>query len=331
MRFLICGLGSIGQRHYANLRKLGYEDIIVFRTGKGNKDFVEKFIDEWKPKIFTDLGEALKERPKATFITNPTSLHVSTAWEAAMAGCDLFIEKPLSSNLNKEVMELYLRVFSAKLVAYVGYNFRFHPLLLEIKNWIKQGLIGKVVSAHAEMCERVTGWHPWEDYRESYACRKELGGGVLLTQSHELDYLCWLFGPPKEVHGFAEKLSDLEMDADDVAKVIIKFYFGVIASVNLDYVQVPPRRKLEIIGTTGKIVCDYNAAQLNLYTNSPDAVPTRIISLPNGFERNDMYLDELKHFIDCVKNRKEPINDISQAFQVLKIAEAIKGGGSCQA
>lgn len=331
MRFLICGLGSIGQRHYANLRKLGYEDIIVFRTGKGNKDFVEKFIDERKPKIFTDLGDALKEKPKAVFVTNPTSLHVSTAWEAAMAGCDLFIEKPLSDKLDQGVMNLYLRVSSEKLVAYIGYNFRFHPLLLKIKNWIEQGLIGKAVSAHAEMAERVTEWHPWEDYRESYACRKELGGGVLLTQSHELDYLCWLFGPPKEVHGFAEKLSGLEMDVDDVAKVIIKFYFGVIASVNLDYVQIPPRRNLEIVGTTGKIVCDFNMAQLNLYSDSTSAIPTRIVCPPKGFERNDMYTEELKHFIDCVENRKEPINDISQACHVLGIIDAIKGGGSWQA
>ena len=189
------------------------------------------------------------------------------------------------------------------------------------KRWLEEGRIGKAVSAEAEMAERVTKWHPWEDYRQSYACRKNLGGGVLLAQVHEFDYLYWFFGPVKEVVSFYGKLGDLEMDVEDVAKVLIRFEQGVIASVSVDYLQFPARQLFHLVGTKGTLSWDYYNLRLKTYDGSAD----ESVGLPEGFQRNDVYVAELRHFIDCVKHGKPTINDVRQGAEVLKIALLAKG------
>ena len=321
MRFLICGLGSIGQRHYRNLKSLGYDDLIVYRTRSGaNKDFVQKFTDEFHPVVFYDLDEALKQKPDAVFITNPTIFHMPLALKAAASGCNLFMEKPISHNWDG-VLELCRLAENKKLVTYVGHQLRFHPLVETAKKWLEEGRIGKAVSAEAEMAERVTKWHPWEDYRQSYACRKNLGGGVLLAQVHEFDYLYWFFGPVKEVVSFYGKLGDLEMDVEDVAKVLIRFEQGVIASVSVDYLQFPARQLFHLVGTKGTLSWDYYNLRLKTYDGSAD----ESVGLPEGFQRNDVYVAELRHFIDCVKHGKPTINDVRQGAEVLKIALLAKG------
>lgn len=315
MKFLICGLGSAGQRHYRNLKQLGHDDLIVYRTGKGNKDFVQKFLDEFHPKVFEDLALALAEKPDAVFVANPTSLHVPTALRAARAGYHLFIEKPLSHNWD-QVDELRILTAEKRLITYVGYHLRFHPLLRKAKEWLAKGLIGKPVSAHAVMGERISDWHPWEDYRQSYACRKELGGGVILTQSHELDYLYWFFGRPKQVMGVSSKASDFEIDVEDVAKIVVRFD-SLVVSVSLDYIRTPATRTFEIIGTKGRIF--WNDQSVSFCTTNP-ARPNGVLYSPTSSSRNDMYVEELKHFLWSVENRTETINNVWQGAEVLWMA-----------
>ena len=94
MKILICGVGSIGERHIRNLLTLGYEDIILYRTSNSQLRSLNQNL-----KTFNNLDEALVQKPDVAFITNPTSLHLNTAISCAMAGCHLFIEKPLSHSL----------------------------------------------------------------------------------------------------------------------------------------------------------------------------------------------------------------------------------------
>lgn len=314
MKFLVCGLGSIGQRHYKNLKTLGYDDVIVYRTGLGaNAEFIQKFLDEFSPKIFSDLHEALKEKPDVALVTNPTSLHIPTALEAARAGCHLFIEKPLSDKLDSRMSFLKDIVKEKRLLTYVAYHFRFHPLLKQAKEWLDRGLIGAPVSANAVIADRVTDWHPWEDHRQSYACRRDLGGGVILTQSHALDWLYWFFGPHRWLSVAGGQLSGI--DVEDTAKMIIEFESGVIASVHLDYIQFPTKRELEIVGTDGKIVWAEDRVWVTKQMKYG-----KYIGAPDSFERNTMYIEELKYFIDCLKNNVEPFNNIWDAEEVLKMA-----------
>jgi predicted dehydrogenase len=320
MKFLICGLGSIGQRHYRNLKALGENDILVYRSGKGtNQDFVQKFVNEFQPQIVTDLSQALKEKPDVALLSNPTSYHVPVALEAAKAGCHLFIEKPLSHSL-EGLEDLQNVATEKKLVTYVAYNLRFHPTLVDLKKCLASGEYGKPISFHAEMGERVTEWHPWEDYRTSYATRKDLGGGVILTQSHEMDYLCWLFGPVKDVASFGGKLSDLDIDVEDVAKILFRFESGMVGSLDIDYLKKPPKRSLEIVTTTGRFYWNYFTEEIK-FIALDGSEPFKKIQ---HVERNVTFQTQLETFLACVKQGKQTENSLSEGIRVLKTTLAIK-------
>lgn len=324
MKFLICGIGSAGQRHYCNLKTLGCDDMFVYHTGTGSRAFAKDFLEMHHPRVFRDFRQALEEKPDAVFVTNPTALHIPVALEAARAGCHLFIEKPLSHNFDG-VSELEEIVRKNKLAVQIGYHFRFHPVLLEAKRWLDSGKIGRPVSAHASMGERVRDWHPWEDYRRSYACRSDLGGGVILTQSHDLDYLCWFFGSVENngVAAFGGQSGSLDIDVEDVAHIILRFQSGLIASASLDYFQRPPTRNLEITGTKGKITVYLNEpASAILHGDGEDYQVYQCLE----FSRNDVYIGELKHFLECLQTGKEPDVGLKQGKEVLEIALAARKG-----
>jgi len=197
MKFIICGIGSIGQRHYKNLKSLGHE-IALFRAGGGaNAPFIDKFLSEEKSagrpvRIYNNFQEAIDDfRPHAVFITNPNSRHLETALLAARSGLHLFIEKPLSHN-KKGLKELKALAEKNNLKIMIGYNLRWHPLLIKMKNMVDGGETGRPISAHIEMGENIEDWHPWEDYRQAYAAYKDGGGGAVLCFSHDIDY-CLLY------------------------------------------------------------------------------------------------------------------------------------------
>ena len=120
------------------------------------------------------LNEALSYRPKIAVVATPTARHVEIALPAAEAGCDLYIEKPLGSEL-KDVDRLLTVVREKRLIAMLGCQFRFHPLLAELRSMIQEGRLGRIVGATAEYGDYLPSWHPWKDYRKSYSARKDLG------------------------------------------------------------------------------------------------------------------------------------------------------------
>jgi len=189
LKILIAGLGSIGRRHLRNLKTLGQGEIILFRTHQSTlpEDELEAFPVE------TDLETALSRKPDAVVIANPTALHMDVAISAAQAGCHLLIEKPIAPQWDEKVAELRSIVSANDIRTLVGFQFRFHPVLSRIQELMK-GTIGHMLSFRVHWGEYLPGWHPWEDYRQSYAARKDLGGGVVNTLCHTLDYVRWLFG-----------------------------------------------------------------------------------------------------------------------------------------
>ena len=176
MRYLLVGFGSIGRRHMRNLLALGERDIIVLRSGKSTLpvDELDGFTVEY------EMEKALAHRPDAAIIANPTALHLQAAIPAARAGCHLLLEKPISHSLDG-LDELHSALKQSGRQALVGFQFRFHPGLRKIAEWLQAGVIGRAASVREHWGEYLPNWHPWEDYRKSYSSLSELGGGVALT------------------------------------------------------------------------------------------------------------------------------------------------------
>lgn len=317
MKFLIIGCGSIGQRHIQNLKTMTDDEIIAYRT---RKKTVRKLEDEHHVKTYSGLTEALNQNPDAVLVTNPTSLHIQTALSAAKQGCHIFIEKPISNTLDG-IDELIDIVNKKNLVVLVGCNLRFNPCLQFVKKLLDEKRIGKVVSARVQMGQYLPDWHPWEDYRTMYSAHQSLGGGIILDAIHELDYISWLLGNVAQVFSFSDKLSDLDIDTEDVAEILLRFKTGAIAEVHLDYVQRYPSRSCEIIGDEGSIILDINKGTVKVYT--AEKMEWESFE-PNEYDMNQMYIDEMVHFINCIEGNEEPLIDITDGLNVLKIALAAK-------
>ncbi len=315
MKFMIAGLGSIGRRHLRNLQALGEKDFLLLRTHRASLPDDEL----GDIPVETDLQAALAHRPDAVIVSNPTALHLDVAIPAAEAGCHILLEKPVSHNMER-IDELRTAAAQSGSRILVGFQFRYHPGLNEIKDLLQDKAIGDPVSVRAHWGEYLPGWHPWEDYRQGYSARADLGGGVVLTLTHPLDYLRMLLGEVSALWAFAGQLSNLELDVEDTAEIGLQFASGVIGSVHLDYVQRPPRHQLEIVGTLGTIRWDFADGDVHVY--HPEQDSWELYPAPHGFERNDLFLAQMHHFREVVKGTTEPACSLEDGMRAQELALA---------
>ena len=318
-KILVVGYGSIGKRHVENLLSISNLEIIVC-TKRNDVKKLKKHA-----KVYRTLKQCLKEKPDMGIIANETSLHVTTAIKLANEGLDLFLEKPLSNSL-KDVEKLRAIVKKKKLITQMGCNLRFHPCIKKIKSMIEQQKIGKIISVQVHNSSYLPDSHLWEDYRKSYAARKDLGGGVILTNAiHEIDYMYWFFKEVENVISISGKFSDLEVTAEDYVSSLLKFKNKIIGELHLDYFQRPNFRSCKIRGTKGEIYWNSDNNCVNIYNVKKKKWETKF---DTGFSHNldtySSYVEELRHFLKCVKHRKETVNDLEQGIVTLKIALAIK-------
>jgi predicted dehydrogenase len=319
MKFLIAGLGSIGRRHLRNLLALDEQDILLYRSHQSTLPDAEL---EGFP-VETDLEAALAHRPDAVIISNPTSLHLDVAIPAAEAGCHILLEKPVShSNERLDELESVASRSGSRIL--VGFQFRFHPSLLQILTWLKEGEIGRSLSVRAVYAEYLPGMHPWEDYRRSYSSREDLGGGVILTLCHPLDYLRWLLGEVREVWCLTGQINDFGLSVEDTAEIGLRFENSVIGSVHLDFNRQPAAHHLEIVGTRGSIRWDNAGGTASLYRASEQGELDGWESFPPplGFDRNDMFLSEMRHFLAVVRGDQQPLCTLQDGRRALDLALA---------
>ncbi len=318
-KFLFTGLGSIGRRHVRNLKALIPCEVLAYRVR--NEDLGD-FGRENDIRVFRDLDEALAEKPLAVFVTNPTAFHLDTARRAAERGMHLFIEKPLSHSLEK-VDEFIALAEKKKLTVLLGYKMRFHKSIRKIKELVELGAIGRVLSARSHYGGYLPAWHPWEDYRRLYSSRKDLGGGIVLDATHEIDYLYWLVGDVAEVKAFTGKLSDLEIETEDTASLLFRFKSGAFGHVHMTYAQSPESRACEVIGTEGTARWDQTRKTVELYTRGSGKWET----FPEGehYDSNgDMFVEEMKHFLACLAGNEKPVHSLQDSKRVLEIALQVK-------
>ncbi|HSB01591.1 MAG TPA: Gfo/Idh/MocA family oxidoreductase, partial [Anaerolineales bacterium] len=260
-------------------------------------------------------------KPDAIIVSNPTAFHLDVAIPAAKTGCAILLEKPISHSTQRlDQLEEAVRKSGAKVL--VAFQFRFHPGMLRAKQLIEAGEIGRILSAHVHFGEYLPAWHPWEDYRKGYAARADMGGGVVLTQCHSLDYLPWLVGDEAaSVWGLTGKLSDLEVDVEDTAKIGLRFADGALGSLHLDYDRQPPVHTFDIAGTQGTIKWDLADGATRIYR--AEKKDWEVYPLPAEWERNVMFVEQMKHFVAVVRGEAEPACTLEDGIRVQRLVEAV--------
>ncbi|HOZ76825.1 MAG TPA: Gfo/Idh/MocA family oxidoreductase [Ferruginibacter sp.] len=306
MKILIVGLGSIGQRHAGCLQKIAGVDIAVLRTKKGTLKEASGFTE------FYNLEDALAYGPDGVLISNPTSLHVSTALPFLQRGIKTLIEKPVADTAAD----------AEKLAAYsehlrVAYCVRFLPLINTIKEIAAQEKIYKLSFKRSYYLPK---WHPYADYRTEYTAKKELGGGVIRTLSHEIDLMLYLFGEPVQTVGVTDKISPLEIDTDDFAFVSCKTAAGARINFELDFFSPKNVNIAELFTDKGKYTWDMTEM---LFTPYSETVPERIYG-QELFDIEKMYLRQAQDFITFISTGKSENADLATSKKVLQIIESIE-------
>lgn len=315
--FSVIGCGSIGKRHIANLQTLGVKNISAVDLKERRRKEVET---KFGVSTFKDIEQAISAGTKVAFICTPTRFHLNNALIAARAGCHLFIEKPVSNSLDG-LDELQDEIKRNKLITLIGCNFRFHPGLKYVKRLLEKQAIGKVTSVRAQFGQYLPDWHPWEDYRQGYSARLDLGGGVVLDRIHEVEYLRWLLGEIKEIYAIVDHISSLEIDTEDIAEILVRFSCGSIGSIHLDYIRPAYDCSMEIIGESGLIKWNFQDNSLQWYLTSEGQLNS--MQWPN-YDGNQMYLEEIRHFLDALQGIDIIEHDIVEGIKDLKIAIAAK-------
>ena len=315
MKVLIVGFGAIAKRHYENLLKIKGVQIIIC-TKRNNLQIKNNDVE-----IFSKIDDCLKQNPDVGFITNETSFHVDTAIKLAKQGLDLFIEKPLSDSTSN-IKKLRKIVKEKKIITQMGCNLRFHHCIKKIRKLIIEDKIGKIISIQCENGSYLPDWHPNEDYKKSYAGKSKFGGGIIFTMIHEIDYLYWMFGYPRSVVSISGKFSNLKISADDYSASLIEFNKKIIAELHLDFFQRPQERSCKIKGTKGTITWNSDQNKVIAYMNKKKK--WQVLLHDKNHVRNQMYIDEIKHFFRCVKKREQTLNNLESGIETMKIALAIK-------
>jgi predicted dehydrogenase len=313
---LVAGAGSIGRRHLANLKSLGFTRLAACDPHPERLEYVGS---QLQVEGFATIEAGLESfHPEVVMVCTPPVHHVSQAMQALRCGAHVFIEKPLSDRLDG-VEELRGEAESRGLIAQVGYNLRFHPPIQKLKHLVDEAAVGKILWAHVEAGGYLPDWRPWQDYRKSYTARRELGGGILLDGSHEIDYVMWLFGAPQELACMAGHVSQLEVNVEDCATILLRFPDGTRADVHVDFMQRFYTRQCTLAGTEGKLHWDFTENAVQIMRPGKE-----VEVLKYDCEVNRMYMAELEHFLECVQSGVRPRFGLEDAILTLRVALAAR-------
>lgn len=312
MNLLVVGAGSIGRRHAQNLKSLGAK-VFLFDV---NTELLNTTCETEGYTPCTNLESFLKEeKPDAALVCTPNHIHIPVAHQMVQAGIDIFIEKPLSNTLGG-VEDLIRAVDENGCIAMVGFMLRFEPGL----KWLKEKIhTENVAFAQLEFGSHMPLWRKGVDYRTVYSANRSMGGGTILDDTHELDYACWLLGYPKNIVSVFGKFSSFDIDVEDTAMIIFG-YPDKLVSIHSDYLQRKYSRHCKI--------CDREGYTFEwVFGNSvrySDASGEKTFSYADTFDVNQLYLDEMEYFIECIRSRTRPESGLENGFEILKIALAAK-------
>lgn len=303
MKILIIGTGSAGTRHAATASLLLPDaDITVVRS-----------LDDAGP-VTPDIG----------VIASPASTHAHAVDVLRSTGAHLLIEKPLATTVT-DARAVVAGASSS--VEMVGYNLRFTASLQRFRAELAAGSIGNPLTVRCSTGQWLPDWRPGTDYRRGVSAQRALGGGALLELSHEFDYLNWLFGLPSWVLANVAHVSDLEIDVEDSAEVILGFaeHRGgpAVANVSLDLFRRNGGRECTVIGSHGSLRWDAVAGTVERFDDGGWITISRTLD-----DVHDSYSTQWRHFLDCIGGSAEPLVTPRDALGALLVVDACHASSS---
>jgi predicted dehydrogenase len=318
MKALVVGGGSIGSRHLRNLKDLGIEQLGLVEPDPSR---CQAAAAQGGVRIFAGLADGFAWSPDFVVVATPTALHSEQTLETVRRGLAVFVEKPLSHTATglSQIAELVER---KKIISLVGCNMRFHPGPAKVKQLLDEQRLGKILFARIHVGSYLPDWRPGTDYRRNYAAREATGGGCILDCIHEIDLARWYLGEVQSVFCCAGHLSALEIETEDVAVMVCRHEQGALSEIHLDYVQRTYERGCQIVGERGSVFWDFVGKSVRWYDAATASWTT--FPQPEPWELNQMYVDEMKHFLQCLREKRPTILPIPEAAGLMRVVFAAK-------
>ena len=260
-KILFIGLGGAGQRHLRIIHnKFGDKFKYFSFRKKNNTKFLDKNFNHFENINLNDVypltnlsyNEINNIKFDFVFIANPTSFHYRFLSLFLSNKTKILVEKPLIFPYEK-----YSLIKNSHAKILVGYQRRYSLIFKELSKEIKKNF-NKIKKIVVDVNSYVPIWHKYEDYKELYACKKNLGGGALLTECHEIDMVLNLFGLPSSIHCISSSDKRFNLNVDTRYKLIAKFNkFKVLLNVNMFNKNI--KRNFSIFYNTG----NYSIYNLN--------------------------------------------------------------------
>jgi len=315
---LVLGGGSIGTRHARNLLARNAGEVMIVDLDEKRR---ASLAQELNAQTGADSDSAIVEwKPDIVFVCSPTALHVPQALKAIEAGAHVFIEKPLSHTI-QGVEELRQKAQKKKRIVMVGCNMRFHPGIQEVKRLLAEGAIGTPVSARIVYSGYLPSWRPEQDYKKSYSASAEQGGAVL-DCIHEIDLALWELGPAKVTKSQVLPATSIGLKTDGLAEISLRHASGAESSIHVSFVEQNFERSQKIMGNQGSLSWDFERRTVERY--GKDGTLAETIRQPKGWEPNQMFLEELDHFLNTVEHGTIPMGSLDDASRALEIALTVK-------
>ena len=310
MNFLIIGLGGIGQR-YMRLLSKNFKNSRIFALRR-NKNYYEikdnlvinkntNIIKKYKIKEISSLDQLSDIELNLAIITSPTSKHLDYLKKLIDLKVPVLVEKPISNDYSK-AKKIINYAESVNSIIQTGYMLRFNPAVKKIKKLIDNNFLGKIHNITVDIFSFMPGWHPYENYENLYASKKKLGGGVMLTESHEIDLILWLFGMPKVAFSINSRTSNFKIDVEDTAASVLKYNTkekNFLVTINQCFTSKFQKRSIKIYGQKGLLELDL--IKNCIWYNKKNK--RKKIFISKNLKRNDLFLSQINYFIKFINNK----------------------------
>ena len=249
--------------------------------------------------LFTSIDHAYSQEPDLAVISTPTSNHARDIIQASENGVDVFAEKPAAASLS-EAKNIAAALKQNGTGFFISYQRRFHPLVSQLKKVIKKDMLGGIIAIEVNVNSYVPDWHPYEDFRELYACNKSLGGGVLRTEIHEIDLLLWLVGSPKAIKATGGCFGPYNLDVEDTAEVVLD-YGDFFAKISLCFMNKSQKRDIKIEFEKGSINLDFISNKLEESNKETGEVST----YQELIENDEIFVIQAEYFLKIFERQDQ--------------------------
>jgi predicted dehydrogenase len=314
---LIIGSGSVGKRHARNLAALGCRISCVDPRAERRAELAAE-----TPVVgaYATAEEALKAGELyGVVVASPTAYHPANTIAALEAKLPVLLEKPVAKTA-AEAKSMLAAEKRTGVPVLLGYTWRWWPPLRRLRALLEEKTIGTVRHVQFHMSAHLADWHPWEPYQEFFMASAAQGGGALLDESHWIDLMVWLFGKPQQLIGRVEKISDLDIDADDNVDVLAAYENGLRVSLHLDLYGRPHEKFIRFIGEGGTLMWSADPNRIVFSSDAAQNWQEQIFAN----ERNDMFVEVAKEFLEVVAGRAEPSCTLAEGVGVMELIEAVR-------